>query len=278
MLKPRDTSAVVCTLNSISSIEECLRSLRDVGVEEIIVVDGGSTDGTRETAEKLADITLADEGKGLGAARNLGIAHTTKALILNMGSDNVMPPNQLQVMIDTLEDGELDGVSAQTRVQGENYASRGLNAWREGKFPTGPARVIGTPTLFRGERLRAHPYDAHRRFSDDSELCERWSREFGAQFAIAPAYVYELGKTSWHEVWVRCQMYGESDHEVMSEGARSDWSLTRKAKALLHPLRTDAIRPLTSMRIQDGLRYAPFLVTFAGMRYAGWAKTAMRRH
>ena len=69
-LTSADVSAVVCTLNSISGIEPCLVSLRSSGVEEIIVVDAGSTDGTREVAGRLADRLLDDPGKGLGQERH----------------------------------------------------------------------------------------------------------------------------------------------------------------------------------------------------------------
>ena len=93
--QPGDVSAVVCTMNSIASIEPCLQSLKDAGVGEIIVVDASSTDGTRAIADQLADTVLTDPGTGLGNARNVGIAQTSKPLILNMGSDNVLPPDQL---------------------------------------------------------------------------------------------------------------------------------------------------------------------------------------
>ncbi|MDD2859287.1 MAG: glycosyltransferase family 2 protein, partial [Candidatus Nanopelagicales bacterium] len=115
-LTPADVSAVVCTMNSIASIEQCLKSLRDAGVGELIVVDASSTDGTRAVADRLADRVVVDPGTGLGNARNVGIAHTTKALILNMGSDNIMPSGQLEVMIDALQRDSLQGVSARTRI------------------------------------------------------------------------------------------------------------------------------------------------------------------
>ena len=272
-----DVSAVVCTLNSIGGIEKCLTSLRDRGVGEIIVVDAHSTDGTREVAERLADRVLEDPGIGLGNARNVGIATTTKPLILNMGSDNVMPIGQLQQMIDDLVEQDVQGVSARTEIEGSDYLSRGLNAWRAGRFVPGPAAVIGTPTLFVGTLLRTHPYDPTRRFSDDSELCERWTREFGARFAISNAYVVEVGKTSWEELVVRCRMYGTSDEEVFSNGRDEGWSLARQAKSLLHPARVDFVEPLTRLDPKDALVSAPFLAAFATMRYGFWAQRAVTK-
>ena len=264
-------------MNSISGIERCLQSLRDCGVGEIIVVDADSTDGTREVAERLADLVLTDPGTGLGNARNVGIARSTKPLVLNMGSDNVMPSGELQRMIDALAAFDVQGVSAQTVIEGDDYLSRGLNAWRKGRFIPGPAAVIGTPTLFDGDLIRAHPYDPSRRFSDDSELCERWARQFDARFAISDATVTEIGKTSWDEVVIRCRMYGISDEEIFRLGRAGGWSAPRQAQSLAHPLRADFIQPVTHLPLTEAVATAPFLAAFAAMRYAFWVKKALNR-
>ena len=281
-LGPQDVSAVVCTMNSISGIERCLQSLRAAGVTELIVVDANSTDGTKEIAEQLADKVLTDPGLGLGTARNIGIGQSTKPLILNMGSDNVMPAGELEKMIAALtkephaSKANLQGVSAQTLIEGNDYISHGLNFWRKGRFIPGPASVIGTPTLFIGDTLRTHPYDPARRFSDDSELCERWAKEFGATFAISDAVVHEVGKTSWSEVVIRCKMYGISDAEVFSEGKKSGWGLKRRTKSYLHPARVDLIKPLMNLDASDKVKSLPFLVAFTAMRYDPWIKTSWK--
>lgn len=273
-MTPGDVDAVVCTLNSATSIERCLASLRAANVGSITVVDANSTDGTRDIAGRLADHVLNDPGIGLGNARNIGIATTTRPLILNLGSDNIVPAGQLERMIRTLIQGGHAGVSARTRIEGTSYLAFGLNAWREGRFRPGPATVIGTPTLFRGDLLRAHPYDPSARFSDDSELCERWQRDLGATFAISDAVVTEAGKTSWEEIRVRARMYGISDDEVYSRGARAGWSTSRKLRSLVHPARVDLLEPLTRLPPARGLAAAPFLAAFTALRYAGWGERA----
>ncbi len=272
-----DVSAVICSKNSIASIQACLQSLQDSGVGEIIVVDASSMDGTRAVADSLADLVLEDPGTGLGQARNIGIAASSKNFILNMGSDNVMPPGQLQCMVATLTKGSVVGVSAQTRISGSGYVAFGLNTWRSGRFRPGPASVIGTPTLFRGDLLRASPFNSDRSFSDDSELCERWERDLDATFAISDAYVYEHGKVSWNELWVRCRMYGISDAEVFSGGRDSGWPVLRQIRSLAHPLTADVIEPITHTPITKAVGALPFLLTFVSMRYAGWANEALRR-
>jgi glycosyltransferase involved in cell wall biosynthesis len=275
MTSPSDVSAVVCTLNSIASIEQCLKSLRASGAGELIVVDAGSTDGTREIANAMADQVLDDPGTGLGNARNVGIAKTTKKFILNMGSDNVMPDGQLQLMLDDLVNQDVQGVSAGTGIAGDDYIAFGLNGWRQGRFPPGPVAIIGTPTLFLGDLLRANPYDPTRKFSDDSELCERWARDFGAKFAISSARVLEIGKTSWGEVVARCHMYGVSDAEVFSIGSQTGWGLRRKLKSVLHPARVDFVEPLTRLDAIAGLKTAPFLTAFTTLRYYYWVRSTI---
>ena len=273
---PADVAAVVCTRNSISGIEGCLDSLRASNVAEIVVVDANSTDGTRAVVERLADRILEDPGIGLGNARNIGIASTTAPLILNFGSDNVLPRGQLQRMIDYLEDHGCQGVSAQTRIPGSDFISRGLDAWRTGRFPPGPTTVIGTPTLFEGQLLREHPYSPDRRFSDDSELCERWVRDLGARFAISDAYVDEVGKTTWEELRVRCRMYGESDAEVFRAGAGEGWNFLRKLQSLSYPMRADLVTPAARLGMKRGVQALPFLTLFTILRYEGWLTYASR--
>ena len=275
--KPSDVSAVVCTMNSISGIEECLLSLRNAGVGEIVVVDAHSTDGTLELATKLSDIVLEDPGIGLGNARNIGIAVTTKPLILNMGSDNVLPAGELEKMISYLEAGEFHGVSAQTRVLGSNYVARGLNHWRQSRFPQGEREVIGTPTLFQGDLLRMHPYNPDRKFSDDSELCERWQRAFNSTFAISDAVCFELGKSSLPEARIRARMYGVSDCEVFRDGKQKGWSLTRKANSLLYPFKMDFITPLANSKHLSVITLIPFFGYFTAHRYQGWIQACRQK-
>jgi len=269
-----DVSAVVCTLESVASLRRCLTSLRQAGVGELIVVDAGSTDGTRQIAEQLADQVLCDPREGLGLARNIGIAASSGALILNCGSDNVIDPAALAGMIEHLEVTGCAGVGALTRVGDETYLSRSMNAYRRARFRPGIADVIGTPTLFRGDLLRAHPYDPRRRFSDDSELCERWATTLGATFSIADVEVLEVGKATIAELRARCRIYGVSDHEVYRAGRSMGWTVRRRMRSLTHPARVDLVEPMARLGVGEAIVRLPYLATVTTLRYAAWAATA----
>ena len=194
-----------------------------------------------------------------------------------MGSDNVMPCGELQKVIDYVVVNDFHGVSAQTVIQEDDWISRGLNTWRQGRFPAGEVSIIGTPTLFLGDILRSHPYDPTRVFSDDSELCERWSTELGARFGISNAVSCEIGKTSWDEVKIRCRMYERSDAENYAHGRKGGWTVARRMQLLAYLLMKDFMTPLTSPHAQVKPKNLGFLSVFAALRYRSWAKKTLKR-
>ena len=271
-----DVSAIVCTMNSVASIERCLESLKTAGVGEIIVVDGGSSDGTMEIAERLADRLLRDDGTGLGQARNVGIEAATLPLILNFGSDNVLIEGALEAMLARVDDSGAAIVGAVTRIEGHSYFARAMDAYRVARYKPGPATVIGTPTLINGDMLRAHPYRPERRFADDAELCERWADELGAHFEIAPVETLEVGKVSLEDGWGRWKMYGVSDAEVYRAGSLSGWTRRRKIQSVLYPMKQEFLHPAREMLGQRSGKYIPFLGLITARRYMTWAGQVVR--
>lgn len=75
---------------------------------EIIIVDDGSTDNSREILNKIADDNklikvIYQKNRGSAAACNAGIqASTTKHNIAILDGDDMMKPDRLQTMLDTL--------------------------------------------------------------------------------------------------------------------------------------------------------------------------------
>ncbi len=84
-------SAVILTKNASVTIQACLQSVR--WIDEVIVVDGGSTDGTCQIAEaagaKVITETRADD---FGSLRNLGTEQASGDWILQLDADEVITP------------------------------------------------------------------------------------------------------------------------------------------------------------------------------------------
>jgi len=104
-----DVSIIVVALNEANTIKECLDSLLNMeysgGTYEIIVVDGGSKDGTDEIVNeytmKDSRVSLIIETrKGTSAARNTGFFSSKNDFVAFTDADCVVPRRWLQVLHD----------------------------------------------------------------------------------------------------------------------------------------------------------------------------------
>jgi len=261
-------SVVVCALNEENRIEDCLRSLKNCGVGELILVDGRSTDNTIKLAANYADKILFDDGIGLGAARNIGIAASSKPFILNCGADNSIDREALNTMVHDLAMHK--GVSCKTIKLGKNYLNRCLNIYRQLRFSHGVVSTIGTPSLFHRETLAQFPFETARKASDDSEICERISRDTGGTFYISNVYCFENGIESFKTIKLRWKnLYGLSDFEVYEAG-KTRWHFGRRLQSILYPSMNEFLIPMSRIRKSSDLEVIPFLFLITALRYIGW--------
>ena len=268
-------SAVVCCLNSITSIEECLKSLKDSNVKEIIVVDGGSTDGSLDVAKKYADILLMDEGRGLGNARNIGLRRATGRYVLHSGPDNSYEAKELLKMLNYM-DGTVVAVSSKTIIKSAGYLGKLMNIYKKARFFPGEKNSIGTPLLCCTQTMQDNPFDESQRWSDDAELCFRWKKFLGARFFIANAEVGEIGDFGFLELRSRWRMYGSSDFQVY-QSQSPYWTWRRKIESIFYPFRNELLAPLVSRRITmiEKMRVLPFLLCVTTIRYFSWLKLSI---
>ncbi len=82
-------SAVILSKNAAQTIGNCLESVR--WVDEIVIVDGGSTDATVEICKKAGAKILTDETKDdFGRLRNAGAAAANGDWVLQLDADEVV--------------------------------------------------------------------------------------------------------------------------------------------------------------------------------------------
>ena len=94
-------SIVICAYNADRTMAACCESLVRLRYEpyEVIVVDDGSTDRTREIAESYPFRVIHQENRGLSVARNVGIAAATGEFVAFTDSDCVVDPDWLTYLI-----------------------------------------------------------------------------------------------------------------------------------------------------------------------------------
>lgn len=110
------TTLVIPARDAAGTLAECLDSvvaIRDAPgsvLERIILVDDGSTDGSAEIATTRGVEVIRGEGRGAGAARNLGIFAARTPLVWFVDADCVAAPDALDRLRPHLRDPEVAGV------------------------------------------------------------------------------------------------------------------------------------------------------------------------
>jgi glycosyltransferase involved in cell wall biosynthesis len=115
--KPKSSLTVIMPVfNEAGTIKEIIHRVADTGlVSEIVVVDDGSTDGTRNILgdlqkQKKITLILHDNNQGKGAAIRSGLAHASSDLVLIQDADLEYDPRDYPALLQPIHEGLADVV------------------------------------------------------------------------------------------------------------------------------------------------------------------------
>src|SRR5690554_2127851 len=90
-LRRATLSVIIITKNEAANIDECLASV--AFADEIIVVDSGSTDATRDlAAARGAKVVLTPDWPGFGPQKNRALDMATCEWVLSIDADERVTP------------------------------------------------------------------------------------------------------------------------------------------------------------------------------------------
>ena len=111
MYKGLSVTVVIPCLNEEEGVRSVLNA-KPEWVDEVIVVDNGSTDRTREVAEELGAWVVQESIRGYGSAYKRGFAHAKTDIICCLDGDHTYPIADLGRLIDVFLHYDVDFLSA----------------------------------------------------------------------------------------------------------------------------------------------------------------------
>jgi glycosyltransferase involved in cell wall biosynthesis len=219
-------SIVIPTYNRARCVGNAVESVLSQTFEdfEILVVDDGSTDNTKDVLKKYAGNIryIYQENQERCIARNNGIKHSKGEYIAFLDSDDIWLPHKLQAQVSILDQNPQVGL-----VYGQMFPLDPDGHWhfRRTKFTgwgePGPARIfdklvmmnlLPTPTVVARKSCFDHvgTFDPHLTCSEDWDLWLRISMHYEIFFMPEPL----AGATFYENIPARRDAYRSEENRI----------------------------------------------------------------
>jgi glycosyltransferase involved in cell wall biosynthesis len=145
-------SVILLTKNSASTVQKSIESIfkQTRQPDEVVVVDGNSSDGTLDVVKKYPVKLVSEPGLGFGYARNLGVKNASGDIVFFIDSDCYAEPDWINNALPDFDlESEIVGVTGLTRLWNEESGVARFLAYVGGRInmPTEKRTVKIAPTM-----------------------------------------------------------------------------------------------------------------------------------
>ena len=111
MYKGQKITVIIPCLNEEEGIEQVLTRMPSF-VDEILVVDNGSTDRTSDVAKSFGARVIGENQRGYGRAYKAGFASAQGDIIVTLDGDHSYPPDAISYLLEAFSHLEVDFLNA----------------------------------------------------------------------------------------------------------------------------------------------------------------------
>jgi glycosyltransferase involved in cell wall biosynthesis len=111
MYKSQKITVIIPCLNEEQGIEQVLLRMPEF-VDEVIVVDNGSTDRTSEVAQAFGAKVIREDVRGYGRSYKAGFASASGDVIVTLDGDHSYPPDAISYLLEAFLHLEVDFLNA----------------------------------------------------------------------------------------------------------------------------------------------------------------------
>jgi cellulose synthase/poly-beta-1,6-N-acetylglucosamine synthase-like glycosyltransferase len=244
-------SIIIPAFNAEKQMARCLDGLRAQqngrNECEIIVVDDGSTDATREIAQEHGARVLQQTNRGAAAARNLGAQNARGDIVLFLDGDCEPDPNWVASMLAPFAEPIVVGAGGMKQTRQSGLLPRFIQAEFDYRYDQVRShRYIdfidsGTAAYRRDIFLKNHGFDTTLMDAEDVELSFRLAEQ-GHKMAFAPeAIVYhdhprsvwEYARRKFMYAYWRAFVYKRFPKKIASDSRTPQTQKIQSALALM---------------------------------------------
>lgn len=111
MYQEQKITVIIPCLNEEQGIESVLKRM-PAFVDEVIVVDNGSTDRTSDVAREYGALVIREDVRGYGRSYKTGMANASGDIIVTLDGDHSYPPDAISYLLEAFLHLKVDFLNA----------------------------------------------------------------------------------------------------------------------------------------------------------------------
>ncbi|MEA3352651.1 MAG: glycosyltransferase [Campylobacterota bacterium] len=265
-------SIVFSVLNSGKEIGKSLKSIKEQNPDQIIVVDGGSSDNTVNEAKRYTnDVFVAKQGKW--NQLKVALSKIEYSTVIFAEVDHFYPKDFLKNFIKEYKDSDYFGMSGTLECYFTNtFFEKGINQfYKIHQYEKGKKDIIGGPAIFKTLPYKEiiNDLDGWNGYSIDTRRAQLFEQN-NLSLGLGHTVAYQYQKLDLKGFLKKYFNYGKGDHTFYNFN-KKNWTLKRKLRSIFHVFNRYIIDyPLKSFTVGKPYIAVPFLWLSAIVRYSGW--------